>query len=112
MFAAPSELLVAEPLSTASQRLLGSYTSAARRLRSESVPAEKFRCEEALQGLRSFYAEGEARPGPDSVFAGVEAQMCRTLDAAGQSAVCGMVPRLEAEEELPWVMCRQQAWPA
>ena len=58
MFAAPSELLVAEPLSTASKRLLGSYTSAARRLRSESVPAEKFRSEDALQSLHSFYAEG------------------------------------------------------
>ena len=61
MFAAPSELLVAEPLSTASKRLLGSYTSASRRLRSESVPAEKFRSPDALQGLRSFYAEGVAR---------------------------------------------------
>ena len=58
MFTAPSELLVAEPLSQTSKRLLGSYASASRRLRSESVPAEKFRRPEALRDLDAFYAAG------------------------------------------------------
>ena len=58
MFAAPSELLVAGPLTQASQRLLGSYASAARRLRSESVPAEKYRRPESLRDLDAFYAAG------------------------------------------------------
>ena len=62
LFTAPSELLVAEPMSSASKRLLGSYASAARRLRSESVPAEKFRRPEALRDLDAFYASGAAMP--------------------------------------------------
>lgn len=63
LFVAPSELLVAEPLLSASKRLLGSYASAARRLRSESVPAEKFRRPEALRDLDNFFAAGAALLG-------------------------------------------------
>ena len=84
LFVAPSELLVAEPLSSASKRLLGSYASAARRLRSESVPAEKFRHPEALGDLDNFFAAGDARAcvlhvqGPDK-FAAACAVMCLLL---------------------------------
>lgn len=62
MYTAPSELLVAQPLSGPSTSLLGSYSTASSRMRSESVPAEKYRDGGALAAVTAFYGKGQARP--------------------------------------------------
>ena len=43
MFAAPSELLVAQPVSSATQRLLGAFSTSARGMRAETVGGELVR---------------------------------------------------------------------
>lgn len=60
MYTAPSELLVAQPLSAPSTSLLGSYATASCRLRSEAVPADKYRGGGALAAVTAFYGRGEA----------------------------------------------------
>lgn len=61
MFAPPSELLVAQPMSSPSQKLLGSYVTQNRRLRSESVARSKYTDERALAAVTAFYSgSGEA----------------------------------------------------
>ena len=59
MYTAPSELLVAKPLSGPRTSLLGSYATASARMRSESVPAEKYREGGALAAVTAFYGKGE-----------------------------------------------------
>jgi len=56
VFAAPSELLVASPLSAASQRLLGAYTSQTAGLRSQTAPRNKYSAAGAQAALSAFYA--------------------------------------------------------
>lgn len=61
MFAPPSELLVAQPMTSPSQKLLGSYVSQRRRLRSETVPRSKYSDAAGLAAVTAFYgASGEA----------------------------------------------------
>ena len=61
MFAPPSELLVAQPMSSPSQKLLGSYVTQSRRLRSESVSRSKYSEEGGLAAVTAFYgASGQA----------------------------------------------------
>ncbi len=55
VFAAPSELLIATPLSSASQRLLGAYTSQSRGLRSQTVPRDRYSSGGAVAALSTFY---------------------------------------------------------
>lgn len=59
MFSNPSELLVAAPLTTSSQRLLGSYTTAARGLRAETVPRSKYSEGGGLAAVAEFYGAHE-----------------------------------------------------
>ena len=56
MFAPPSELLVAQPVSSPSQKLLGSYVTQSRKLRSESVARSQYTSESALAAVTAFYA--------------------------------------------------------
>ena len=63
MYTAPSELLVAQPLSGPSTSLLGSYSTASRRMRSEAVPADKYRDGGALAAVTAFYGTGGWRAG-------------------------------------------------
>jgi hypothetical protein len=55
VFAAPSELLVAAPVSSASQRLLGAYGSQATGLRSQTALRQKYSAAGAQAVLTSFY---------------------------------------------------------
>ena len=55
VFAAPSELLVASPVSAASQRLLGAYSGQTAGLRSQTAPREKYSSAGAQAVLTSFY---------------------------------------------------------
>ncbi|KAK9814927.1 hypothetical protein WJX73_002195 [Symbiochloris irregularis] len=61
MYTAPSELLIAQPLSRPSASLLGSYSTASRRMRSESVPADKYRNGGALAAVTAFYGKGDQK---------------------------------------------------
>lgn len=61
MFAPPSELLVSQPMSSPSQKLLGSYVTQQRRLRSETVSRSKYSGEAGLAAVTAFYgSSGEA----------------------------------------------------
>ena len=63
MFASPSELLVAQPISAPTQRLLGAYSSQSRGLRTESVLASAFPDPDAaLASVSAFYAAGAHLP--------------------------------------------------
>ena len=55
VFAAPSELLVASPVSAASHRLLGAYSSQTAGLRSQTAPREKYSAAGAQAALTVFY---------------------------------------------------------
>ena len=55
MFTPPSELLVAQPLSSPSQKLLGSYVTQSRGLRSQSVPKNKYSEGGGLAAVTEFY---------------------------------------------------------
>lgn len=56
MFTPPSELLVAQPLSSPSQKLLGSYVTQSRGLRSQSVTKSKYSEGGGLAAVTEFYA--------------------------------------------------------
>lgn len=56
MFTPPSELLVAQPVSSPSQKLLGSYITQSRGLRSQSVPKSKYSEGGGLAAVTEFYA--------------------------------------------------------
>lgn len=58
MYCTPSELLVADPVSKASRRLLGSFSQAIQGLKAESVPGAKYEQEEARKAILDFYAAG------------------------------------------------------
>lgn len=60
MFAPPSELLVAQPMSSPSQKLLGSYVTQSRRLRSESVTKSKYSDGGGLAAVEAFYGASGA----------------------------------------------------
>ncbi|KAL0026611.1 hypothetical protein WJX77_010338 [Trebouxia sp. C0004] len=55
MFAPPSELLVAQPISSPSQKLLGSYVTQSRGLRSQSVARSKYSQGGGLAAVTEFY---------------------------------------------------------
>ena len=55
MFTPPSELLVAQPISAPSQKLLGSYVTQSRALRSQSVPKDKYSQGGGLAAVTEFY---------------------------------------------------------
>ncbi|KAK9916549.1 hypothetical protein WJX75_003960 [Coccomyxa subellipsoidea] len=63
VFAAPSELLVATPVSSASQRLLGAYTSQSRGLRSQTAPRERYSSGGAVAAVTAFYAHAGVPEG-------------------------------------------------
>ncbi|KAK9827992.1 hypothetical protein WJX81_005994 [Elliptochloris bilobata] len=56
MFAAPSELLIATPLSPYSERLLGAYCSSSAAVRAERVAGEKYDLGGAIAKLTSYYS--------------------------------------------------------
>ena len=58
IYATPSELLVAQPVSNATQRLLGSFSQAVRGLKAETVPSGKLSTEAALMAVAAFYKTG------------------------------------------------------
>lgn len=58
MYSTPSELLVADPMSKASRRLLGSFSQAVQGLKAESLPKEKYGREEAHKAVLDFYVSG------------------------------------------------------
>lgn len=58
MYSNPSELLVADPVSSASRRLLGSYSLALQGLKAESIPAKRNGHGEARQAILDFYTAG------------------------------------------------------
>ena len=55
MFTPPSELLVAQPITSPSQKLLGSYVTQSRALRSQSVPRSKYSQGGGLAAVTEFY---------------------------------------------------------
>lgn len=55
MFTPPSELLIAEPLSSPSQKLLGSYITQSRALRSQGVSKSKYSEGGGLAAVTEFY---------------------------------------------------------
>ncbi len=55
MFTPPSELLVAQPISSPSQKLLGSYVTQSRGLRSQSVGRSKYSQGGGLAAVTEFY---------------------------------------------------------
>lgn len=61
IYATPSELLVAQPVSKATQRLLGSFSQAVRGLKAETVRSGKLDHEEAFASVNAFYTEGPFR---------------------------------------------------
>ena len=60
VFAAPSELLIATPISSASQRLLGAFTSQSRGLRSQTAPRARYSSGGAVAAVTAFYAHAGA----------------------------------------------------
>ena len=58
MYSTPSELLIADPISKASRRLLGSFSQAVQGLKAESLPKEKYGQQEAHNAILDFYASG------------------------------------------------------
>ncbi|CAL8467013.1 g6549 [Coccomyxa elongata] len=70
VFAAPSELLITTPLSSASQRLLGAYTSQSHGLRSQTVLRERYSSGGAVAALSTFYTHAGCQEGAlDTVLA-------------------------------------------
>ena len=55
MFTPPSELLVAQPISSPTQKLLGSYVTQSRALRSQSVSRSKYSEGGGLAAVTDFY---------------------------------------------------------
>ena len=69
MFVAPSELLIAQPVSSASQKLLGSYAQQSRGLKAETVQRDKYDQAAALRVVQDFYAgEASSAPLPDGLI--------------------------------------------
>jgi DNA mismatch repair protein MSH3 len=60
MFAAPSELLVVQPVAPPTQRLLAGYGSGAAGVRTEAVPGGAYRGGGALAAVTAFYGGGDA----------------------------------------------------
>ena len=58
MYSTPSELLVADPVSTASRRLLGSFSQAVQGLKAESVSEAKYDYEGARSAIADIYSSG------------------------------------------------------
>ena len=61
MFTPPSELLVAQPISSPSQKLLGSYVTHSRALRSQSVSKVKYGEGGGLAAVTEFYGAAGTR---------------------------------------------------
>ncbi|KAL3139906.1 hypothetical protein ABBQ38_004198 [Trebouxia sp. C0009 RCD-2024] len=68
MFTPPSELLIAEPVSSPSQKLLGSYITQSRALRSQAVPKSKYSEGGGLAAVTEFYEGSEASAGLEAVL--------------------------------------------
>jgi hypothetical protein len=58
MFAPPSELLIGQPISSPTRRLLGSFTQSVQGLKAESVDGHKYSAETAEATIQAFYASG------------------------------------------------------
>lgn len=61
LYATPGELLVAPPISGASQRLLGSFSQAVRGLKAETVRGGRLGNQEAAAAVATFYASGQSQ---------------------------------------------------
>ena len=68
MFTPPAELLVAQPVSTTTSRLLGSFSQAVAGLKAEHVDGNKYSAETAEATIQAFYATGGACHGHKSTF--------------------------------------------
>ena len=66
IYAAPSELLVAPPISSATQSLLGAFSQAARGLKAESVPRGRFSADQAVAAIKELYTSGKPPLAPVS----------------------------------------------
>ncbi len=63
LYAAPRELLIAEPLSSATSRMLGAFVSASAGVRAETVHRDTYRDGGARAAVVAFYGE-EGAPSP------------------------------------------------
>lgn len=59
MYAVPSELLVAQPVSDTTQRLLGGFSQAARGLKAEAVSGTRHTADSAAAAVAAFFAPGD-----------------------------------------------------
>lgn len=59
IYAMPSELLVAQPVSGPTQRLLGTFSQAVKGLKAETVQGGRLTTDEAAAELMAFYASGK-----------------------------------------------------
>ena len=66
IYAAPSELLVALPVSGATQSLLGAFSQTARGLKADSVPRGRYSAEKAVAAIKELYTSGKPPTAPGS----------------------------------------------
>ena len=59
MFTPPSELLVADPISSLTRRLLGTFSQAVRGLKAETIDGSKYSADSAAAAIQDFYASSE-----------------------------------------------------
>ena len=77
LYAAPRELLIAEPLSSATAKMLGAFVSASAGVRAETVQRDTYRDGGARAAVVAFYGEEGAPSGPQPVCASrVRAILC------------------------------------
>lgn len=58
MFTPPSELLVAQPVSNSSRRLLASFSQAVKGLKAETIDGSQYSPDTAAASIQAFYAAG------------------------------------------------------
>lgn len=99
MFAAPSEMLVAKPMSAATERLLGGYASSERGLRAEAVSREKYAKGGGLAAVTTFYGgtrpgdgSGGGSPGADGASGSGTAGHCARASDAAMDALMTLKP--------------------
>ncbi len=69
LYAAPRELLIAEPLSPATSKMLGAFVSASAGVRAETVQRDTYRDGGAKAAVVAFYGEQGAPSAPHPVCA-------------------------------------------
>ena len=89
LYAAPRELLIAEPLSSATSKMLGAFVSASAGVRAETVQRDVYRNGGAQAAVVAFYGEDGAAQGKDcgrhnrlSTVGGGHRRLCHSMDDA------------------------------